>query len=359
MPPAVGAGLFGSMNDAWQVPMADVGPAGDDRGKGGRYLLLPPGAKTAVPRGYFPVQFTTINGYCFMRVIPEGSAPADIQRAIDLVSKIQIYPLSKATNPTASRHIDMAGKLYNGIPEMDDTFYDRLATILNEEAIQTRDLVALGQFRTLGYEHGKPFTPDAKTRALLKEGAREAQAFFIESFMHQPRFFPDRQWQMGAGPIATETGFSFQAADFLDVDKRGTMFYMACGLPKKLGTASFYLNGVLDAAGKPLDGSASYTLHVLPNVPAKQFWATTIYDFETGAFVRESPKIEVNSYQDLQKNADGSVDLYFSSKAPAGKESNWAYTAPGKPWFMVFRFYGPEKPLSEKTWQLPDIEITK
>jgi hypothetical protein len=29
---------------------------------------------------------------------------------------------------------------------------------------------------------------------------------------------------------------------------------------------------------------------------------------------------------------------------------------PGGRWFAVFRFYGPEKPLFDKAWTLPDIE---
>jgi hypothetical protein len=172
LPAAAGAGLFGSMNDAWQTPIADVGPAGLDGGKGGRYLILSPGYKGNVPAGYLPVHFLTINGYCFMRAIPEGSTQADIQRALDLVGKIKLYPLSQATHPPESRHIDMSGKLYNGIPKYDDSFYDRLAKILNEEPVQERDLPPLGQFRLLGYEHGKPFNPDAATRAILKAVTR-------------------------------------------------------------------------------------------------------------------------------------------------------------------------------------------
>ena len=49
-------------------------------------------------------------------------------------------------------------------------------------------------------------------------------------------------------------------------------------------------------------------------------------------------------------------DVYFALAAPAGKEANWITTASGKPWFALFRFYGPEKPLFAKTWKLPDIE---
>ena len=37
----------------------------------------------------------------------------------------------------------------------------------------------------------------------------------------------------------------------------------------------------------------------------------------------------------------GSVDVYFGPKAPAGKESNWIQTMPGKGWNTILRLYGP------------------
>jgi len=70
IPPAVDAGLFGSLLDAWQVPL-EVGPEGDDQGKGGRYLFLPPDYKGNVPTGYILVRPQTYNGFALFRVIPE------------------------------------------------------------------------------------------------------------------------------------------------------------------------------------------------------------------------------------------------------------------------------------------------
>ncbi|WP_419605923.1 DUF1214 domain-containing protein, partial [Thiolapillus sp.] len=46
----------------------------------------------------------------------------------------------------------------------------------------------------------------------------------------------------------------------------------------------------------------------------------------------------------MDYNSDGSVDLYFGPKPPAGKENNWIQTVPGKTWFLVLRLYGPLKP---------------
>jgi hypothetical protein len=59
---------------------------------------------------------------------------------------------------------------------------------------------------------------------------------------------------------------------------------------------------------------------------------------------------------ELQKNADGSTDLYFGPKAPAGKESNWVPTN-GRAFEILMRFYGPENALFDKTWMLPDLEM--
>jgi hypothetical protein len=50
--PATGdAVLNGTIIDAWQVPLADVGIVGEDQGKGGKYLLLPPDYRGGVPAG--------------------------------------------------------------------------------------------------------------------------------------------------------------------------------------------------------------------------------------------------------------------------------------------------------------------
>jgi hypothetical protein len=59
---------------------------------------------------------------------------------------------------------------------------------------------------------------------------------------------------------------------------------------------------------------------------------------------------------DLEANSDGSVDVYFGSQPPEGKEPNWIPTDPNSHFEVLFRFYGPTQPLFDKTWQLPDIE---
>ena len=274
---------------------------------------------------------------------------------MDLVKKIRIYRLAQATNPPPQRYIDMAGNLFDGIARFDVTFYESLARMVEEEAAQPRDLVALGELRSIGIEKGKPFKPDAAMREILNKAVLEARAGFIQSNYALPPFREGAQWAIPAKEVALRTAFSFHDGQRLALDERAAFFFLGCAPPVK-GGASFYLFGSKDAKAAPLEGGKSYRLHVPPKVPARQFWALTVYDLEEANFIRESPKVEVNSYQNLQKNADGSVDVFFGPKAPDGKESNWVYTAPGTRWVSLFRFYGPEKALLDKTWTLPDIE---
>jgi hypothetical protein len=57
----------------------------------------------------------------------------------------------------------------------------------------------------------------------------------------------------------------------------------------------------------------------------------------------------------IQRNADGSYDIYFAPKAPEGKEYNWLQTVPHKSWFTIQRTYGPREPWINKTWRPSEI----
>ena len=358
VPAAAGAELFGTIEDAWQVPLADIGPTGEDQGKGGKYLLLPPGFTGDVPAGYFPVRVDTYNSYAIPRVITHSLSDADVANAIAMVKQIKVYPLSKAANPPATRYVDMVGKVFDGIVRYDENFYSSLANMINEEPVLPRDKQMLGMLRTLGIEKGKAFTPDPATQAVLKQAISEAHGWFMERLVtYGQRYWPNTKWDIPVPPIAAASGFTFEAADYFDVDARGIAYFSFCAPPKKLGAATFYVGTFVDGHGERLRGENVYRLRVPANVPAKQFWAVTVYGHEEATFIRDSVRQSIDSYdQRVNKNADGSVDIYFGPKPPAGQESNWIPTVAGKGWFPFFRFYGPQKPLFEKTWKLPDIE---
>jgi hypothetical protein len=114
---------------------------------------------------------------------------------------------------------------------------------------------------------------------------------------------------------------------------------------------------IADKDNRLLDGGATYQLTVPASVPVTQYWSATVYDRATHAPIRNARWPSRSSQTPgLEKNADGSVTVYFGPNPPAGRESNWVPTSTDGGFEVLFRFYGPQKPLFEKTWRLPDIE---
>jgi len=361
LPPAGDAALCGTLLDAWQVPLVDVGTAGEDLGSGGKYLLLPPRYKGETPPGYIAVPSNTYNGMVVLRVLSKTGEEDDVRAAIAYVKQLKTYPLAAASSPPEQRYIDMADTLWDGVVRFDERLYASLARMVNEELAQARDLEMLGLLRSLGIEKGKRFKPDAAARVVFKQASREAHAWLMERLVsYGQRFWPDRKWNIPLPAIASETGFEWEAAEYFDVDARGIGFFGFYAPQAKPGASPFYLDTFLDARGQPLHGENTYRLHVPANVPAKQSWAFTVYDRETSGFFRQSARVGLDSNDEqLKRNPDGSVDLYTGPKAPKGQEANWIPTMAGKGWFPFFWLYGPDEPLFQKTWKLPDLEQVK
>ena len=97
------------------------------------------------------------------------------------------------------------------------------------------------------------------------------------------------------------------------------------------------------------------------NVPVKLFWQLPVYEVATRALIHTDQKRSVlSSTEQLKKNADGSVDIYFAPKLPEGiSEKNWIKTESGEGCFTLPRLYAPLDPILDKTWRWNDIEKIK
>jgi hypothetical protein len=356
-------GVLGLADDAWMRYIIDMGMVGPDKGKGGKYLFLPPGYKGPVPSGYFVARPLTNNVWMGLRGFTIKGDPGPANAAFK--KSFRMYPLAQAAHPPETKFVNMSGKPFNSIQATDYKFFEQLNQVVQDEPIDGVDAETLGMMASIGIEKGKPFNPDDRMKKILTEAAAVGSAT-ARAIAYRPR---NADFYYYPGKSAWTELFVGGSYDFVRngaryLDARTAFFYTATGVTPAMaaktvvGQGSQYAVAAIDANKQYFDGSKNYRLHLPPNIPAKTFWSVIVYDSQTRSLLQtDQPGAGVSSEQSAVKpNPDGSVDVYFGPVAPQGHEGNWIQTIPGKGWFTFFRLYGPLQPWFDQTWKLPDIE---
>ncbi|MGB8712506.1 MAG: DUF1254 domain-containing protein [Onishia taeanensis] len=358
-------GMLGFLDDAWQRFVGNIGVTGPDKVKGGKYLVLPPGYSGEVPSGYFLLKPPTNRNFLFLR----GSIAKGLEPAVkNITSGLKIYPLKDAAQPATTEFVDMSGKAFNTVFPNDLEYFEILNNIIQREPIDAIGAEMRGAIAAIGIVKGQPFAPDARMKKLLIEAGTIGNAS-ARAITYQPRIdgvfiYPDTHSAWSTAFAHHNT--TFEANGAMGLDARALFYFNAGGVTpamatSQVGVGSDYALAYLDADKKAFDGAKTYKLHLPPNVPVNNFWAITLYDTQTRSQLQTSQGFPTVGSQSkgIEKNADGSYDIYFGPKAPSGKEGNWLATIPGKSWFTILRMYGPLEPWINKTWRPSEIELVK
>jgi hypothetical protein len=363
-------GMLGAFNDAWFRYMGDIGPFGPDRGQGGKFLVLPPHYEGEVPDGYHVVKSKTYRVWTFMR----GSIANGVEAgAKNIKDNLKVYPLSKAANPEPTEFVSGSDKYFNTVHSNDASFYHHVDEIIQYEPIDAIDVETRGLLASIGIVKGQKFAPDARMQKILADGVAIGNAT-ARSIVWYPRVggsvnnmkgvqaYPDTDSAWIMAWVDKNVFFNGKNKNTMNSDARVMFHYpytavtpaMAVSIP---GKGSDYVMAFTDSEKQPLDGSKTYQVTLPANAPAADFWAFTIYDTQTRSMLQTSQPFPTLGSQDkgLKANEDGSYTVYFGPKAPAGKESNWLETIPGKSWFNILRMYGPEKEWVAKTWRPSEV----
>lgn len=353
--------VLGAVDDYWFRWAGDVGITGQDKGQGGKYVLLPPGYKGEVPAGYFVIRSATFGNVVFWRSFLVDGNPAP---GVELVKKFtKIYPLSQANNPPTPKFVNVTNKEFNTIGPSDYSFWEALNQVVQEQPTDEIDPTTLGFWAAIGIQKGKPFAPDERMKKILTEAARvgdaSARAITYRWRSADGYLYPNSAWR-----VAFLGGYKFEENGARLLDAYSAFFFYATGVTpamdsKLVGLGSQYAVAFVDSKGNSFDGGKNYKLHLPKDIPVKDFWSVLIYDTQTRSMLQTNQDWPAVSSQTkgLQTNPDGSVDVYFGPKAPAGKESNWIQTVPGKGWNTILRLYGPLEPFFNKTWRPEEIEL--
>jgi hypothetical protein len=352
-------GILGVVDDFWFRYVTDLGNAGPDRGKGGKYLFVPPGYEGSTPDGHFTFQPPTYGNLLFGRAFMKDGDPAP--GVASLKQDLRVYPLAQAQAPPQTTFINLSGRSINTVHSNTLKFFEEIDQIIQEEPAGVYGPDMTGIFSAIGLVKGKPFAPDERMRNILRDavavGNAAARAIDFRTRLPDAFIYPDRRWT---------TPFIGGSYEWLNdgarnFDARTLFFYaatvntpaMAVAMP---GIGSQYAASNFDSEGRPLDGAAVYRLRVPADVPAKDFWSVLVYDIQTRSMLQTDQQFpSLSSEKGVTANADGSTDLYFAPERPEGSP-NWIQTIPDKSWFAIFRLYGPLKPWFDKIWKLNDFE---
>lgn len=280
---------------------------------------------------------------------------------------LKIYPLSQADNAPAMEFINGSGKVFNTIHANTYDFYEELHTVIDREPVDFVEPQLLGLAAAIGIQKGRPFEPDERMQAILKEavavGNATARSIWLKPRDERAYFYENSCWYTGfvGGDYKW---FAENGEGARNMDARTLFFYSAtvntpAMAAKMIGVGSQYGFCAVDKDDNYLDGSQNYKLNIPANVPAKDFWSVVVYDPQTRSELQTSQPYpsKNNKKSPLVYNDDGSVDLYYGPEAPAGMENNWTQTVAGKGWFVLIRLYGPLEPWFERSWQPGEFQL--
>jgi hypothetical protein len=356
--------IVGLIDDFWQKSISDLGLPGPDGDRGGKFLLVPPGYGGDMPAEGYHVLRAAMNNY---NVMVRGIAVnGDFAGAEQVVRKMRIYPYADRAAPKEPKFVSISGKVANTLPPGGIEFWARLSAFVNNNPVAEHDRFFMAMLKPLGIEKGKEFKPDARQTSILEEAARTGDAMGRVMLFDGHERFPGANafagtnwnWVLLVNP-KQETEHYSQLDERLHYTYGAIYTSPGIGV-MKAGPGSQYIQAFKDKDGNRLDGGKSYTLHIPKDVPAAAFWSLTLYDSEIRSMIQNPSNDSArSSYDKLKSNADGSIDLYFSAKATAGKESNWIETVPGRGFYPMMRFYSPKAGLFDGSWRLPDVEAVK
>jgi len=334
----------GIMVDSFTRNIVDMGPPGPNRGKGGKFLILPPGYDEADFEGIVPQGVYTIaksRSYAVWLLLRGFLKDGKPDYSSQLFRKgVKIYPLSTAANPPEMEFIEGTGTEFNTVHSVNYKFYEELHDVIDREPIEFLDPELRGLFASIGIQKGKPFAPDKRMKRILTQAAKLGNATVRALFWHerdQSEFlYEGSYWKRGMIGNSHEY-LKDQGLGGRNLDARAQYFYMAtfnspAMVWKLIGKGSQYAFGYLDSKGDYLDGGKSYKLNLPGDAPAEKFMSVVVYDSQTRSMLQtDQPYPSKNNKRDKMITNDD----------------------------CLLRLYSPTEAWFDKTWRPGEIELVK
>lgn len=329
----------------------------------GHFLVASPGWRPELrdtfdefklPKGTQRIDAPTPHVWIIGRTKTDG--PDDYGAVHKIQDGYTITPLSQwgknATAPAAK--IDASIDMKTPPKTQADTatpqaYFAYAAELLKLHPPHTTDQPIIARMKQIGIEPGKSFDlskADPVVQKALATVPQEAQALMSWKLKTLARVA--NGWSMNTDTMGVYGNYYLKRA-----------IVAQQGLGANLPEDAIYPLNLADASGNPLDGKNDYVLHFekdeLPPVDA--FWSVTLYDGNGFQVANPLNRFAVSSWMPFQRNADGSLDLYFQSESP-GKDKEWNWLpAPKGPYNLTMRLYAPQASALTGKWNPPAVTV--
>ena len=186
IPAGTGPGI---MIDSFSRNIVDMGPPGPHHGKGGKFLILPPGYdktdfEEIIPKGVYTIaKSRSYAVWVLLRGFLKDGKPDYSSQLFR--NNIKVYPFRFAANPPKMEFINGTGKAFNTVHSASFKFYEELHAVIDREPIEFLDPELRGLFASIGIQKGKPFAPDERMKKILEQAAKLGNATVRALFWYE------------------------------------------------------------------------------------------------------------------------------------------------------------------------------
>ena len=331
----------------WTDVFASIGKRTTGTGPG-RFAIVGPHWQGKLPGNVQELRSPTEMVWLIGRTQTNGKADYAAVRALQ--DQYRLMPLDErpidSLLPTGNGRGPSVPPPAEQVAKMEPaTFFAGLASLLPSNPPTSADASMMGELARLGVRPGQPFRAKSAQLSALAEGVARARGV-IERAVHANNGPHRNGW-------TTFLGLGSYGTDYLE-RAAVAMFGLGANLPAD----AIYAAARTDSQQSPLHGSKQYCVHFGPGQtpPVDAFWSITLYNqhqfFQQNAIERYA----IGDRDDLQFNADGSLDLYIQHDMPQEepKRKNWL-PAPNDAFNLMLRMYEPRREIQDNQWQPPQI----
>ncbi|MFO0899493.1 MAG: DUF1254 domain-containing protein [Pirellulales bacterium] len=319
------------------------------------YAITGPGWSGKLPAGVKQLAAPTNLVWILGRTYCTGT-PEDYAAVHALQAKYQLVPLASYGKPytpppgKVDPSVDMKTPVREQVNRLSaQDYFALLAKLMKDNPPAKEDAAIVAEMAKLGLAPGKPF----ELAKLGPEIAERVSKVPAEAFGKIMGHFRSAGRAENGWVFTTQTGL--YGTDYLQ-----RALITAIGLGANRPQDAVYPTSEVDGQGQPYSGANKYVIHFAKGQtpPADAFWSITMYNGEY--FFVENPlnKYTVSPRNDLEYNADGSLDLYIQREDPGPeKQANWLPAPEGK-FILMLRMYWPREKapsILDNTWKIPPV----